>query len=220
MQWRCLIPRRSSGTRPRLCQLDTVAFHVSLLMTHVISLEEPRQMVMYPHKQYVHQYPTWSRKPSHLTIQRPAVPNKPPPRHPHGKFLWYLLIHSRGWSRGGDTFHWFSGQDYVTVIYHIDWTILSDNNVHAGTSLVSFPDSLVHMKPSETTALWHCFETILLWSCYLTIFRCRWCFTLCQKYNTPEQQSCMPGGHGWRWKSLYALTISDLLNEIWVYKLH
>ena len=91
MQWRCLIPRRSSGTRPRLCQLDTVAFHVSLLMTHVISLEEPRQMVMYPHKQYVHQYPTWSRKPSHLTIQRPAVPNKPPPRHPHGKF--YLSVH-------------------------------------------------------------------------------------------------------------------------------
>ena len=50
MQWRCFKPRRTSGTMLSLYQLHTVACHVQLLMTHVISLEGP--LVMHPDNPY------------------------------------------------------------------------------------------------------------------------------------------------------------------------
>ena len=101
---------------PSPCQLHTVVCHVSLLMTRFISLEGTSQ-VLHPDKLIVHQYPTWSHKPSHLTIQRSPVAPKPPPHHPHGKS--YLSIHFiTSLQQSWEVASWLL-EGWITIIPHL-----------------------------------------------------------------------------------------------------
>ena len=105
------------------------------------------------------------------------------------------------------TFIDFSGQEYVTVIYHIDILGWTSDNKRACWHIVS----LVSRRSGAHQTFWNNSSvTVILLAlkqyfyacCYLILLRCRRCFALCQKYNIPEQQSYMPGGYGWRWKSV------------------